>query len=66
MKMLKVRLQDQARASIFTYRTFISLKYVVHIIFYSKGCLHKRFGTYADVFTLSWMVSSVVFPTFLS
>ena len=35
LKMSKVRLQDQARASIFTYHTckYISLRLVLHILF---------------------------------
>ena len=42
LKMPKVRLQDQAKASIFTCRTFISLKIVVYILFVVKGVFLKE------------------------
>ena len=41
LKMPKVRLLDQARASIFTYQIVISSKIMVHILFLVKGVIAK-------------------------
>ena len=67
LKMPKIRVQDQARASILTFQKLIFLKIVVHIFIFDEGLpgdfggnahrgtrykFRKRFGTYAMIWNL--------------
>ena len=51
-KMPKVRLKDQARASIFTGRKFISLNILVHILFAVKGVFSKDFEPMVGIYAM--------------